>query len=92
MKKEYMTPAARVIAMSVNENIATSRPFGDGPSGNNDVTYNYSMDGTTKYIAFSEVQASTTGNDAFDKYMDKLLMFTHGLFNCGSGGSDVMPI
>ena len=90
MKKHYMKPTARAIPFRVNENIATSGVYTPSQTQGDEIRYTYDANGS-KFIAFSSITASSTGDEAFDRFMDKNLMFIHNLSsNCGT--SDVMPI
>jgi hypothetical protein len=75
--------------MQMNENIATSAVGNDYSS---ELLYNYDMTGTKKYIAFSTVEASNTGNQQFDKYMDLLSALNNGIyFVCGTSQGGISP-
>ena len=88
VKKIYVRPSAHTVSMRLNENIATSRPH-DYPNNGDDIRYIYDQNGT-KYIAFSSIEASVTGDERFDRFMDRNMLFIHNLSNCGH--SSVMPI
>lgn len=70
MKKHYVKPAGAVVAMNLNENIATS-----GFSTTNDtyaVQYTYNADRTEKYLMNSTIPATATTNEAFNLFYDLL--------------------
>jgi hypothetical protein len=67
MKKDYMKPEGKVVAMSIRENIASS----EGSSGDTfKIQYTVDLTSGTKYIQGSDVPATKTGNDAFDSFYD----------------------
>ena len=82
MKKNYMKPEGKVVAMSVRENIASSE-------GSLQDTYkvHYSVDVVTgvKYIQGSNVAASDTNNKSFDIFYDMVKTYLHNLSNCRAG-------
>ena len=85
MKKCYVKPTGNIIAMSTNENIATSMDYNSSSGNTSELTYTYGPDGN-KYIAFSTVNASNTGNPEFDQYTDLITAHIRGIyFNCSSG-------
>lgn len=79
MKKNYMKPEGKVVAMSIRENIASS----EGSIGD---TYkvHYNIDNVTgvKYIQGSKVVASDTNNKSFDVFYDMVKTYLHNLPNC----------
>lgn len=95
MKNHYKKPMACVVPLRVNENIATSGLSSDESIEQFEVRYSYSSDGSKKFIAFSNILATSTGSPLFDLVMDKFLVRSNGLYNCSNispGGSGVMPI
>ena len=74
MKKDYMKPEGKVVAMSIRENIAAS----EGTSGD---TYkiHYTIDAVTgvKYIQGGDVPATNTGNAAFDSFYDMVKTYLY---------------
>lgn len=74
MKKDYMKPEGKVVAMNLNENIATS-----GSSDTYGMRYRFGEDGVTKFIYTSEIVASATGNDRFDRFYDLVASYIYGI-------------
>jgi hypothetical protein len=84
MKKDYMKPEGKVVAMSVRENIASS----EGSSGDNfKVHYTLDLASGVKYIQGSDVPATNTGNKDFDSFYDMVKTYMYGgkLANCRIG-------
>jgi hypothetical protein len=84
MKKDYMKPEGKVVAMSIRENIASS----EGSSGDNfQVHYTLDLDSGVKYIQGSNVPATNTGNKDFDSFYDMVKTYMYGgkLANCRIG-------
>ena len=79
MKKNYMKPEGKVVAMSVRENIASSEG-----SLNDTYKVHYNIDNATgvKYIQGSSVVASDTNNKSFDIFYDMVKTYLHNLPNC----------
>lgn len=79
MKKNYMKPEGKVVAMSVRENIASS-----GGSLSDTYKVHYNVDNATgvKYIQGSSVVASDTNNKSFDVFYDMVKTYLHNLSNC----------
>lgn len=79
MKKDYMKPEGKVVAMSVRENIATSEG-----SAFDDVKVHYTLNATdgTKYIQGSDIPATSTGNTSFDVFYDMVKTYLYNLANC----------
>lgn len=79
MKKDYMKPEGKVVAMSVRENIATSEG-----TASDDVKVHYTLNATdgTKYIQGSDIPATSTGNTSFDVFYDMVKTYLHNLANC----------
>lgn len=75
MKKDYMKPEAKVVAMNLNENIATSL----GGSDTYGMRYRLGDDGVTKYIYTSDIAAQDTGNDRFDRFYDLVASYLYGV-------------
>ena len=75
MKKDYMKPEGKVVAMNLNENIAAS--FGSADAYG--MRYRFGEDGVTKYIYTSDVVACDTGNDRFDRFYDLVASYIHGV-------------
>ena len=79
MKKDYMKPEGKVVAMSVRENIASSEGTS---SGNYKVHYTWGEVPGVKYIQGSNVPATSTGNKSFDSFYDMVKTYMHNLGNC----------
>ena len=79
MKKDYMKPEGKVVAMSVRENIATSEG-----TAFDDVKVHYTLNVTdgTKYIQGSDKPATNTGNTSFDVFYDMVKTYLYNLANC----------
>jgi hypothetical protein len=81
MKKDYMKPEGKVVAVSVRENIASS----EGSSGDvYGVYYTPSEDGLQQFIQGSDTPATNTGNKYFDSFYDMVKTYMNGgkLANC----------
>ena len=74
MKKDYMKPEGKVVAMNLNENIAIS-----GSADTYSMTYRLGEDGVTKYIYTSDQVACNTGNDRFDRFYDLVASYIYGV-------------
>ena len=81
MKKDYMKPEGKVVAMSVRENIASST----GSTGDTYKVY-YSVNPATgeKFIQGSDVPATVTNNEAFNSFYDMVQIYLNRekLGNC----------
>lgn len=80
MKKDYMKPEGKVVAMSVRENIASST----GVTGD---TYkvHYIVNPVTgeKFIQGNTVPAADTKNEAFNRFYDMVQIYLNpALSNC----------
>ena len=79
MKKDYMKPEGKVVAMSVRENIASS----EGSSSDTyQIHYTWGAVPGVKYIQASDIPATSTGNKAFDSFYDMVKTYLHDLGNC----------
>jgi hypothetical protein len=79
MKKDYMKPEGKVVAMSVRENIASS----EGSSSDTyQIHYTWGAVPGVKYIQGSDVPATSTGNKSFDSFYDMVKTYLHDLGNC----------
>jgi hypothetical protein len=80
MKKDYMKPEGKVVAMNLNENIATS-----GSSDTYGMKYRLGADGVTKYIYTSDYVACDTDNERFNRFYDLVASYIYGIDpNCRS--------
>ena len=80
MKKDYMKPQGNVVAIQVNENVATS-----GQEHTTEVSsgVQYAIIGTQAYIMGNTDYARTsTGDEKLDRFYDLILTYLHGLSNC----------
>lgn len=75
MKKDYLKPEGKVVAMRMNENISAS-----GFPVNDVFGIRYTIDGDNKYI-FGDTRftASDTKNERYDRFYDLLLIFIHNI-------------
>ena len=81
MKKDYMKPQGKIVAMQVNENIAISL---DKPMTSMDYGVSYVVVGGTRYIqGVQEYPAANTGDDKADRFYDFLISYLKNLpSNC----------
>lgn len=76
MKKIYMKPDGKVVALRVNENISTSgKPVGEVPFG---VKYNVAADGTN-YIYTSTTPSVSTNDESFNAFYDLIISYLYQL-------------
>jgi hypothetical protein len=79
MKKDYMKPEGKVVAMSVRENIASS----EGSSSDTyKIQYTWGEVPGVRYIQGSNYPATDTNNEAFDSFYDMVKTYLYGLDNC----------
>jgi hypothetical protein len=79
MKKDYMKPEGKVVAMSVRENIASS----EGSSSDTyKIQYTWGEVPGVRYIQGSNYPATDTKNESFDSFYDMVKTYLHGLDNC----------
>lgn len=81
MKKDYMKPEGKIVAMSIQENIASSESTTGDTYG---IHYTIGVDGT-RFIQGSDVAATNTGNAKFDRFYDLVKTYLYpekNLANC----------
>ena len=79
MRKNYMKPEGKVVALRMNENISASGE----PAFRDSFGITYNVVGDTKYIYTSTtVQATSSTDDRFNAFYDLILSFIHDLSNC----------
>lgn len=77
MKKDYMKPQGKVVAMQVNENIAISI---DKPMTSMDYGVSYVIVGDKRYIQGDlGYEASSTGDPKMDRFFDLLVVYLNKL-------------
>lgn len=81
MKKDYMKPQGKVVAMQVNENIAISI---DKPMTSMDYRVNYVVVDGVRYIqGVQDYPAASTGDEKMDRFYDFLISYIKDLpSNC----------
>jgi hypothetical protein len=86
MKKDYLKPEGKVVALRMNENISLS-----GFPTNDRFGIHYTIEGDKKYIfGDTRFEASNTKNDRYDRFYDLLLAFINNIDpNCLFDPDDV---
>ncbi len=77
MKKDYMKPEGKVVALRMNENISVS-----GVPGANDafgIHYTITDDGVKYIYTSTEWTASSTGDEKYDLFYDLIISYLHNI-------------
>ena len=76
MKKDYLKPEGKVVALRMNENISSSGGFALGDK----FGIHYTVIGDKKYIfGDTSVETSNTGDEKYDRFYDLILSYLHNV-------------
>lgn len=77
MKKVYMNPEGKVVALHVNENISSSGNVFESESHGFGMTY--TIIGDKKFIYTSDHEACTLGDEDYNRFFDLVVSFLYDL-------------
>ena len=84
MKKVYMNPKGKVVALHVNENISSSRNIFETESDPYGIKY--MVVGDKKFIQTSDHEACSLGDEAYNRFFDLIVCALYDLDpNCWDG-------